>query len=66
MDRILESRFDQLLRRHAVLRDALSAAGLSGGEFAKLSKEYSELDPIVERIGMMVATGGSKFSSSAS
>src|SRR5438874_1366958 len=50
MDRILESRFDQLLRRHAELRDALSAAGLSGGDFAKLSKEYSELDPIVDGI----------------
>src|SRR5438034_1587067 len=50
MDRVLESRFDQLLRRHAELRDALSAAGLSGGDFAKLSKEYSELSPIVEGI----------------
>src|SRR5690242_17205118 len=47
MDRVLESRFDQLLRRHAELGEALSAAGLSGGEFAKMSKEYSELGPIV-------------------
>ena len=50
MDRVLESRFDQLLRRHAELGAALSAAGLSGGEFAKLSKEYSELGPIVDGI----------------
>jgi peptide chain release factor 1 len=47
MDRVLESRFDQLLRRHAELGAALSAAGLGGAEFAKLSKEYSELGPIV-------------------
>jgi peptide chain release factor 1 len=39
-----------LLRRHAELGAALSGAGISGGEFAKLSKEYSELGPIVDRI----------------
>ena len=50
MDASLESRFDQLLRRHAELGAALSGAGLSGAEFAKLSKEYSELSPIVEGI----------------
>jgi peptide chain release factor 1 len=50
MDRVLESRFDQLLRRHAELGAALSVAGLGGGEFAKLSKEYSELGPIVDGI----------------
>src|SRR6266404_4453052 len=46
----LESRFDQLLRRHAELGAALSGAGLSGGEFTKLSKEYSELSPIIDGI----------------
>ena len=50
MDRMLESRFDQLLRRYTELGAALSGAGLGGGEFAKLSKEYSELGPIVDRI----------------
>jgi peptide chain release factor 1 len=50
MDRALESRFDQLLRRHAELSAALSGAGLGGAEFAKLSKEYSELSPIVDGI----------------
>ncbi len=50
MDRVLESRFDQLLRRHAELGAALSAAGIGGAEFAKLSKEYSELGPIVDGI----------------
>ncbi|HEV8678222.1 MAG TPA: peptide chain release factor 1 [Stellaceae bacterium] len=47
MDAVLESRFDQLLRRHAELGAALSAAGVGGAEFARLSKEYSELGPIV-------------------
>ena len=50
MDRVLESRFDQLLRRHAELGAALSGAGLSGAEFAKLSKEYSELSPVIDGI----------------
>jgi peptide chain release factor 1 len=47
MERALESRLDQIVRRQAELRDALAAAGLSGAEFAKLSKEYSELEPVV-------------------
>src|SRR5579863_690066 len=50
MDRALESRFDQLLRRHAELRAALSGVGLGGAEFAKLSKEYSELSPVIDGI----------------
>src|SRR5437667_679643 len=45
-----ESRLGELVRRHGELRDALSASGLSGGDFAKLSKEYSELSPIVDGI----------------
>src|SRR5438876_11621429 len=47
MERALESRLDQIVRRQADLREALAAAGLNGAEFAKLSKEYSELEPIV-------------------
>ena len=43
----LETRLDQLVRRHGDLRTALSGAGLSGPDFARLSKEYSELTPIV-------------------
>src|SRR5216684_1030635 len=50
MDRNLESRFDQLLRRHAELGALLSGAGLSGAEFARLSKEYSELSPVIDGI----------------
>jgi len=46
----LEGYLEQLLRRYAELRDALAGSGVSGADFAKLSKEYSELTPIVDRI----------------
>jgi len=46
----LEANLDQLLRRHAELRDALSRSGLTGADFAKLSKEFSELTPVVDGI----------------
>jgi peptide chain release factor 1 len=50
MEAGLELRLQQLVRRHAELRDALSDSGLGGAEFALLSKEYSELTPIVEGV----------------
>jgi peptide chain release factor 1 len=50
MEAGLELRLQQLVRRHAELRDALSNSGLGGAEFARLSKEYSELTPIVEGV----------------
>jgi peptide chain release factor 1 len=50
MERALEARLDQLVRRHGELRDTLAAAALNGTDFAKLSKEYSELSPIVDGI----------------
>jgi peptide chain release factor 1 len=53
MEAGLESRLQQLLRRHAELSDALSGKGLGGAEFAQLSKEYSELTPIVEEVGAL-------------
>jgi peptide chain release factor 1 len=46
----LDEHLDQLLRRHAELRDALAGTGLAGADFAKSSKEYSELTPIVDGI----------------
>ncbi len=46
----LESRLQQLVRRHAELREALSSIGVGGTEFAQLSKEYSELTPIVDEV----------------
>ncbi|MGH7044963.1 MAG: peptide chain release factor 1 [Stellaceae bacterium] len=50
MDAVLGSRLDRLVRRHDELRDALAGVGLSGADFAKLSKEYSNLSPIVDSI----------------
>ena len=46
----LEEHLDQLLRRYAELRDALAGTGLAGADFAKSSKQYSELTPIVDGI----------------
>jgi peptide chain release factor 1 len=53
MDAALENRLDQLVRRHAEIGEAMAAVGLSGAEFAKLSKEYSELSPIVDVIAAL-------------
>src|SRR5690349_4332535 len=50
MEASLEAHLDQLLRRHGELRDALAGTGMGGADFAKLSKEYSELTPIVDGI----------------
>jgi peptide chain release factor 1 len=50
MQASLESHLEPLVRRHAELREALAGSGLSGAEFVRLSKEYSELGPIVEGI----------------
>jgi len=44
-----ESKLDKVVRRHAELRDAM-ADPARGGEFAKLSKEYSDLTPLVESV----------------
>jgi peptide chain release factor 1 len=50
MQASFEAHLEQLVRRHAELRDALGGSGLSGIEFTRLSKEYSELSPIVDGI----------------
>jgi peptide chain release factor 1 len=56
MDASLESRLDQLVRRHAEIGEAMAASGLSGSDFTKLSKEYSELSPIVDTIDALRRT----------
>ena len=53
MDAALEGRLDQLVRRHAEIGEAMAASGVSGADFTKLSKEYSELSPIVDVIGVL-------------
>jgi peptide chain release factor 1 len=50
MEPSLEGHLEQLVRRHAELREVLGGIGLTGADFAKLSKEYSELSPIVDGI----------------
>src|SRR5271169_6610681 len=50
MEASLEANLEQLVRRHAELRDALGGSGLTGADFVRLSKEYSELSPIVDGI----------------
>ena len=41
---------DRLVRRHAELRDMLSAPATESSSLAKLSKEYSDLTPLVESV----------------
>ena len=50
METSLEAHLEQLLRRHAELREALGGTGITGADFARLSKEYSELSPIVDGV----------------
>lgn len=45
----MDKKLDALIARHRELRDLISAPDkLKGNEFAKFSKEYSDLSPIVE------------------
>lgn len=43
-----DDKLDVLIARHDELRDAMARAG--GGEFSKISKEYSDLTPVVDSI----------------
>lgn len=56
MEASLEAHLAQVVRRHSELRDALAESSLSGAEFAKLSKEFSELSPIIESIAALQRT----------
>jgi peptide chain release factor 1 len=49
----MEAKLDRLVRRHAELADALADPARRGGDFAKLSKEYSDLSPLVDRIAAL-------------
>jgi peptide chain release factor 1 len=49
-----EATLDRLVRRHAELNDMLASAA-EAGNFAKLSKEFSELTPIVDAVGALRA-----------
>ena len=56
MEASLEAHLDQLVRRYAELRGTLASSGLTGADVAKLSKEYSDLTPIVESIDALRCT----------
>ena len=46
----LDAKLDRVVRRHAELADTLARPDTGAGEFGKLSKEYSDLTPMVEAI----------------
>lgn len=47
----LATKLDKILKRHAELRDSLASGDVSdASEFAKTSKEYSDLTPVAEAI----------------
>ncbi len=45
-----DAKLEKVVRRHAELRDSLANPARTSGDFAKLSKEYSDLTPLVENI----------------
>jgi peptide chain release factor 1 len=51
-------KLEKVVRRHAELRDALADPARAGGDFAKLSKEYSDLTPLAEAIGALTKARG--------
>jgi len=46
----LDQKLERVVARHEELRHAMTAADLDARQFAKLSKEYSELEPVVGAI----------------
>jgi peptide chain release factor 1 len=48
-----DEKLDRVARRHSELRDTLGDPALPGSEVAKLSKEYSDLTPVVESIAAL-------------
>ena len=49
----LDAKLDKVVRRHSELRDSLGDPELPGSEVARLSKEYSDLTPVVESIAAL-------------
>jgi peptide chain release factor 1 len=46
----LDEKLDKVLARHDELAQLMTERAGDSGEFARLSKEYSDLTPIVEKI----------------
>jgi len=49
----LDQKLDKVVRRHTEIRDLLAAPDLAGSEVARLSKEYSDLTPVVGAIAAL-------------
>jgi len=49
----LDAKLDRVVRRHAELGDTLARPDANPAEFGKLSKEYSDLTPMVEAIAAL-------------
>ena len=45
----LPEKLDQVVLRHEILSAEMSSGDLAPADFAKLSKEYSDLTPVVEK-----------------
>lgn len=45
-------RLDRVIARHQEIGDTLSSGSVAADRFAQLSREYAELSPIVEQIGL--------------
>lgn len=56
-----EDKLDMMVKRHDELRDAMARPD-AGSEFAKLSKEFSDLTPIVESINQLKSATAEKKS----
>jgi peptide chain release factor 1 len=46
----IDDKLDRVVRRHAELRDVMSRPDVAGDDFAKASKEFSDLTEIVEAV----------------
>src|SRR5215469_16063901 len=49
----LDQKLDRVVRRHAELGDRLAQPDTNPAEFGKLSKEYSDLTPMVDAIALL-------------
>ncbi len=52
----IESRLQQITDRHAELTSLMSSGELEGEKFVKISKEYSDLEPVVAAINVYQST----------
>ncbi|MEX2644520.1 MAG: peptide chain release factor 1 [Acetobacterales bacterium] len=51
----LREKLDTVARRHRELSDAMSGQGVAAEDYQRMAKEYAELIPLVEKIGVLEA-----------